>query len=140
MINEPNVGANPDLGNLMWGYAEPEEPWYEAIKNLAGRVDFWHVKNVQLVQIPETQRSYWIHAGLGEGDIDYRWALGTLMAKGFDGWISIESAGPGDLLAFVGRGCDYLRELLEEQKQGIGLLVTVGSRGLSDTVSRPHGR
>ena len=123
MINEPNVSANPDLGNLMWGYAEPEEPWYEAIKNLAGHVKLWHVKNVQLVQVPEIQRSYWVHAGLGEGDIDYRWSLGRLMEKGFDGWISIESSGPGDLLAFVGRGIDYLRELLEEQKQGIGLLV-----------------
>jgi sugar phosphate isomerase/epimerase len=123
MINEPNVSANPDLGNLMWGYAEPEEPWYEAIKNLAGHVKLWHVKNVQLVQVPEIQRSYWVHAGLGEGDIDYRWALGKLMEEGFDGWISIESSGPGDLLAFVGRGIDYLRELLEEQKQGIGMLV-----------------
>jgi len=123
MIDMPNVSANPDLGNLMWGYAEPEEPWYRAIDKLAGRVKLWHVKNVQRVYPPDVSWSYWVHAGLAEGDIDYRWALGKLMQKGFDGWISIESSGPGDLLAFIDRGNKYLRELLEEQKQGIGMLV-----------------
>jgi sugar phosphate isomerase/epimerase len=123
MIDEPNVGANPDLGNLLWGREIPEEPWQQAIENLAGRVNLWHVKNIQLVHVPKIQESFWVHAGLGEGDIDYRWALGKLMEKGFDGWISIESAGPGDLLAFVDRGNKYLRELLDERKRGIGLLV-----------------
>jgi sugar phosphate isomerase/epimerase len=123
MIDEPNVGANPDLGNLMWGYETPEEPWQQAIENLAGRVKFWHVKNIQLVHVPSVHESFWVHAALGEGDIDYRWALGKLMEKGFDGWISIEDAAAGDFVGFAGRGIKYLRELLDERSRGLGLLV-----------------
>lgn len=112
LIDRPNVGGNPDLGNLYWAYTEPEETAAEALLAiLAGGMNFWHVKNVQRVFLPEIARSAFVHAGLAEGDIDYRWALLTAIRHGFDGWISIEGAGPGDLLAFASRGLTYLRQL-----------------------------
>ncbi len=123
LANLPNLSANPDLGNLYWGYEVPEEPWYEAIERLVGRVKVWHVKNVQRIRVPEVNHSFFTHAGLGEGDIDYRWALARLMAGGFDGYISIEGAGSGDLLAFAARGKAYLDELLADHEAGIGLKV-----------------
>lgn len=123
LANHPNLTANPDLGNLYWAYAVPEEPWYEATERLAGKVNFWHVKNVQRVYVPEVERSFYVHAALDEGDIDYRWALARLMERGFDGYISIEGAGHGDLLAFAARGKAYLDDLLTDLASGVGLGV-----------------
>jgi sugar phosphate isomerase/epimerase len=120
---QPNLSANPDLGNLYWAYAEPEEPWHEAIVNLASPVKLWHVKNVQRIYFPETGRAQFVHASLEQGDIDYRWALARLLAAGFDGWISLEGAGPGDWLAFAARGKTYLDELRADVAAGIGLQV-----------------
>ena len=123
LADEPNISANPDLGNVHWGYEVPEETWYESVKRLAGRVRFWHVKNIQRIHVAEVRRSFWVHAAVGEGDIDYRWALGMLMAAGFDGCVSIEGAGPGDLLAYAERGKRYLDSLVAEVEAGSSLLV-----------------
>ncbi|MGH2458387.1 MAG: sugar phosphate isomerase/epimerase family protein [Chloroflexota bacterium] len=123
LANHPNLSANPDLGNLYWAYAIPEEPWHKAVERLAGRVRIWHVKNVQRVHVPEVGRSFFTHAALDLGDIDYRWALARLVAAGFDGPISIEGAGPGDLLAFAARGKAYLDDLLDTLASGDGLGV-----------------
>jgi sugar phosphate isomerase/epimerase len=111
-IDRPNVGGNPDLGNLLWAYAVPEEPYEEALLAvLDAGMNFWHVKNVQRVLMPELSRAAFVHAALPEGDIDYRWCLMTARAHGYDGWISIEGAGPGDVLAFAERGLAYLRRI-----------------------------
>lgn len=123
LANHPNLSVNPDVVNLYWAYERPEEQWYEAITNVAGYVNFWHVKNVQRIHIPEVGRSCSVHAALGDGDIDYRWALARLLEGGFDGYISIEGAGPGDLLAFASRGKKYLDELLSDASSGVGLAV-----------------
>jgi len=123
LANHPNLSANPDLVNLYRAYEVPEEPWYEAVERLAGRVELWHVKNTQRIHVPEANKSFFVHAALGEGDIDYRWALARLVASGFDGTISIEGAGPGDLLAFAARGKAYLDELIRELASGVDLQV-----------------
>lgn len=123
MAKQPNLSANPDVVNLYWGYETPEEPWYEALDRLAGHVKVWHVKNVQRVHVPELGHAFFTHAALDEGDIDYRWALTRLVAGGFDGYVSIEGAGPGDLLAFAARGKVYFDELMSDLSAGIGLTV-----------------
>jgi sugar phosphate isomerase/epimerase len=123
LAGHPNLSVNPDLANLYWAYDVPEERWYEAVGRLAGRVKLWHVKNVQRIHIPELQRARFTHAALDAGDIDYRWALERLVEAGFYGCISIEGAGPGDLLAFAARGKAYLDELLLERADSSGLRV-----------------
>lgn len=123
LANHPNLSANPDPGNMYAGYDVPEEPWYEAVERLAGRVRVWHMKNVKRVYFPEVQRAVFLHAALDEGDIDYRWALGRLVESGFDGHICLEGAGPGDLLAFAERSKAYLDALRREREAGIGLGV-----------------
>jgi len=123
LANHPNLSANPDLVNIYWAHAVPEEPWHEALNRLADQVVCWHVKNVQRVYIPEARRARYLPAVLGAGDIDYRWALGRLLDAGFDGDITIESAGPGDLLACVAAGRAYLAALVRDAGSGEGLLV-----------------
>lgn len=114
LANHPNLSANPDLGNLYWAYDTPKEPWYEAVERLAGQVKFWHVKNLQRIYLPEYNKSVFLQTPLDEGDIDYRWALEKLFSNGFDGYISLEGAGPGDLLSFAEKGKDYLQDLIAE--------------------------
>lgn len=58
IANHPNLSANPDLGNLYWAYNNPLEPWHEAVERLAGRINFWHVKNLHRVYVPEIKRSF----------------------------------------------------------------------------------
>ena len=123
LANHPNLSVNPDLVNLYWAYAVPEEPWYEALDRLAGRVVCWHVKNVQRVYVPEAQRARYVPASLEAGDIDYRWALGRLLEAGFDGYLSIEGAGPGDLLTCAAKGKAYLDSLLRDAASDGGLRV-----------------
>jgi sugar phosphate isomerase/epimerase len=123
LARHPNLSVNPDLVNLYWAYALPEEPWYQALEWLADRVHCWHVKNVQRVFLPEVHRARFLPASLDAGDIDYRWALGRLLDAGFDGYISIEGAGPGDLLAYAAKGKNYLESLLREHISHGGIRI-----------------
>jgi sugar phosphate isomerase/epimerase len=111
-IDRPNVGGNPDLGNLYWAYETPEEPYQEAfLRVLDAGMNFWHVKNVQRVHVPEVGRAAYVQTPLPDGDLDYRWCVMTARARGYDGWISLEGAGPGDALAVAERGLAYLRRI-----------------------------
>lgn len=113
--NEPAIGANPDLINAYWAYAEPPESWRDALAALARRTNIWHVKNAQRVHIPELQRAVFLERTLGEGDVDYRWAVGLMRAHGFDGWISIENCGPGDPFDVTAAGLRYLQRVLQDE-------------------------
>ncbi len=112
-VNEGDVGANPDLINAYWAYAEPPETWREAIEALAPRSNLWHVKNAQRVYMPELQRAVFLERTLGEGDVDYRWAIGAMRRAGFDGWISIENCGSGDPFEVTQAGRRYLERVLQ---------------------------
>ncbi|MBM4419365.1 MAG: sugar phosphate isomerase/epimerase [Chloroflexi bacterium] len=116
---EPNISANPDLGNLVWGYETPEERWQDAIVALAPHVRFWHVKNVQRVHLPEFRRAAFVASTLETGEIDYRWCLARLREAGFDGTISLEGAGGGDWLGVASRNKAYLDEMLGDLAAGV---------------------
>ena len=111
-VNEADVGANPDLINAYWAYATPLETWRQAIEALAPRTNLWHVKNAQRVHMPELQRAVFLERTLGEGDIDYRWAIGVMRNAGFDGWISIENCGSTDPFETTATGRRYLESVL----------------------------
>jgi sugar phosphate isomerase/epimerase len=79
-VGAPNVGINPDLGNLCRGSALFSD-WKTALVLLAPRTVWWHVKNYRDGK----------PAPLWDGDIDYYWALLIMRGVGYEGWVSIES-------------------------------------------------
>ncbi len=110
-VNEGNIGANPDLINGYWAYAEPPENWRAAITALAPCTNLWHVKNAQRVYVPESRRAVFLERTLGHGDVDYRWCIGIMRNAGFDGWISIENCGSTDPFSITAEGRRYLEQV-----------------------------
>jgi sugar phosphate isomerase/epimerase len=116
-IDRPNVGVNPDLGNLYWNYDEPEESCEDAIMNLAPKAKYWHCKQLQRVHVPELERAYYLKVPLPNGEIDYRFAISAMVDAGYDGYLAIEGCREGDQLYGDGRSVAYCRELLRELGQ-----------------------
>ena len=71
LIDAPNVGINPDLGNIYWTYDIPEESCEDAIVALAPHVNYWHCKSLYRVHIPELETAIYVQAPLPDGEIDY---------------------------------------------------------------------
>ncbi len=112
LIDLPNVGVNPDLGNILWTYEEPEESSEDAIRALASRAKYWHCKNLKRVHIPENRHTIFLRVPLGEGDIDYRFAISAMAAANYQGYLAIEGTRDGDHLTLDNRGIKYAREIL----------------------------
>ena len=111
LVNRPNVGVNPDLQN---GYRVPypTEDYRAAMRALAPRTNYWHVKSCSKVYHLDEGRSYSLRASQRDGDIDHRWALTQLAQAGFDGWIVVESGG-GDSLVPAQADLNYLKDLVD---------------------------
>jgi sugar phosphate isomerase/epimerase len=107
-----NVGANPDLGNVLWHYLEPEERPEDAIVALAPRSVYWHCKNLKRVYVPGTEQAIYLRVPLPDGDIDYRFAISAMAAAGYDGYLAVEGAQLGDQLTADGRSAAYSRDIL----------------------------
>ena len=114
LVGLPNVGANPDLGNIYWQYEHPEETAEEAIVALAPRAVYWHCKNLHRLHVPELRRSFFQRVPLPDGDLDYRFAIAAMLDAGYDGYLAIEGAREGDALTQDRRGANYARQLLTE--------------------------
>ena len=114
LIDRPNVGANPDLGNIYWTYDTPEESTEAAIVALATRSIYWHCKNLVRVHIPENRHSIFLRVPLPDGDLDYRFAMAAMLDAGFDGYLAVEGARQGDQLSSDARSLRYVREILAE--------------------------
>ena len=114
LIDRPNVGVNPDLGNIYWTYHIPEESCEDAIVALAPHVVYWHCKSLYRVYIPELQESILLQAPLPDGDIDYRFAIAALLDAGYDGYLAIEGMRLGDQFYNDGKSVAYVRSVLEE--------------------------
>ena len=114
LTNSPNVFANPDLGNVLWTYEEPEETMEECIVALAPHSKYWHCKSLQRVHIPELNHSYFIRTPLPDGDIDYRFALSAMHEAGYDGYFALEGTNTGDQLHKDKRSVDYVKDILAE--------------------------
>jgi sugar phosphate isomerase/epimerase len=114
LVGLPNVGANPDLGNIYWQYEHPEETPEAAIVALAPRAVYWHCKNLQRLHIPELHRSYFQRVPLPDGEIDYRFAISAMLSANYQGYLAIEGAQKGDQLSQDRRGAEYVLGLLAE--------------------------
>ena len=117
MIDRPNVGINPDLGNIYWTYDRPEETCEEAITALAPYSVYWHCKNMYRVHIPENEHAIFIRQPLPDGEIDYRFAVSAMIKAGYEGYMAIEGVHLGDQLTRDKRSIDYVKSLILELKE-----------------------
>ena len=114
LIDQPNVGLNPDLGNIYWTYHIPEESCEDAIVALAPHANYWHCKSLSRVDIPELERSIFLQVPLPDGEIDYRFAISAMLAADYKGYIAIEGMRLGDQFHNDARTVAYVKSLLAE--------------------------
>ena len=114
LIDRPNVGANPDLGNVYWTYDVPEQTCEEAIVALAPHANYWHLKNLIRVHVPEIRRAIFLRRPLPDGEINYRFAVAAMVAAGYDGYVAIEGMKMGDQLSDDRRSFERAKALIEE--------------------------
>jgi len=109
-IGLPNVGVNPDIGNLVRLH-RPVPHWEDLLLPVLPYANYWHVKNYHRDLDLATGAYFTVPAPLEGGVIDYRRALELALRAGFDGPICTEHYG-GDGLGVSARNRDYLRRLL----------------------------
>lgn len=105
----PNVGLNPDLGNL-YRLHRPIEDFLTAVERCMPHANYWHVKNYfrsedaagNVVSVP---------APMAYGSANYRRAIEIAVESGFDGPICVEHYG-GDGLSVCAENRDYIRRML----------------------------
>ena len=114
LIDRPNVGVNPDLGNIYWAYDVPEESCEAAIVALAPHARYWHCKNMRRVHIPENEHAIFIRTPLPDGEIDYRFAISAMLEAGYDGYLAVEGMPIGDQLHGDGRSIAYVKGILKK--------------------------
>lgn len=113
-VDRPNMGINPDLGNLIRAQSEIE-PWEYMAVRLLPRANYWHVKNYSRVEDPLRGVYYSVPSSLPGGVIDYRRVVRYALAAGFRGSILCEHYG-GDGLEMTVEHQRYLRGVLERAR------------------------
>jgi sugar phosphate isomerase/epimerase len=117
LIDRPNVGVNPDLGNLLWNYEVPEESTEACIVALAPRAKYWHCKQLIRVHIPDLEKAYYIQTPLPDGDMDYRFSISAMVDAGYKGFLAIEGCRNGDQIDKDARSVAYVKGILKELGQ-----------------------
>lgn len=113
LIDEPNVGVNPDLGNWYRVPYEQRGTWRDELAALAPTTNYWEVKNYARVISPADGRAYSWPTDLDAGDIDFRSATVMLWDAGFRGWVANEG-GHGDRVTANLKYLAYMRGILDE--------------------------
>ncbi|KQV14328.1 xylose isomerase [Rhizobium sp. Root1203] len=109
-VDRPNVGLNPDLGNLVRLH-RPMEHWLSMIEKTAPFAKYWHVKNYFRSEDSATGFVATSPAPLELGVINYRLAIRTALAHGFNSAFLVEHYG-GDGLSVSATNREYLRRIL----------------------------
>ncbi len=118
-IDLPNVGLNPDIGNLVRLH-RPIEPWRELVAKTLPYANYWHVKNYSRDEDRRTGLFTAVPATLETGLIDYREAFRVAIASGFQGIICVEHYG-GDALSVCATNASYLRTRVLPKRDGYAL-------------------
>ena len=114
-IDLPNVGLDPDIGNLVRLH-RPIEDWREILAKTLPYTNYWQVKNYYRDEDPTTGSVTSIPAPLALGFINYRDAIREALALGFQGVFCCEHYG-GDGLGVSAINMQYLRTLLPATQQ-----------------------
>jgi sugar phosphate isomerase/epimerase len=86
-LDPATIGVILDPANLV---IEGAMDLCMALDMLGERVDLVHVKNVRWERTPEG-RWRWRFDELADGQCDWADVIGTLRARGYDGWLSLEN-------------------------------------------------
>jgi sugar phosphate isomerase/epimerase len=113
LIDEPNVGLNPDLGNWARVPYEHLDSWRDQIQAMADRTNYWEVKNYQAIYVAADRRFASWSTLLDDGLIDFREAATILWRAGFRGWVCNEG-GVGDYVRSQLQFIEYFRWILDE--------------------------
>lgn len=113
LIDEPNVGTNPDIGNWYRVPYEQRGTWRDQLAQLAPSTNYWEVKNYRRLAVPDARRAYSWVTDLADGDMDFREAAVSLRRAGFRGWVCNEG-GTGDRIQATLRYIAYMRWILDE--------------------------
>ena len=115
-VDRDNLRVNPDMGNVTWSYATPEERFEDAMVKLAPLAAYVHVKNMRRVHVPDLERASFFPVTVEEGEVDWRFCIQALAAAGYDGWLTFEGdTGYGwDHQRAMERNIRYVSEILAE--------------------------
>lgn len=109
-IDRPNVGLNPDIGNLI-RQQRVVEPWEVIAVKTLPHANYWHVKNYLRLEAPDAGIFLTAPAPMATGIIDYRKAIRYALSVGFRGAFVMEHYG-GDGLAVGAMNREYVRSIL----------------------------
>jgi sugar phosphate isomerase/epimerase len=109
-IDEPVVGLNPDLGNLIRHQGQIE-PWQVILDAALPYTNYWHVKNYMRLEDPSTRCALSAPVTMETGIINYRHAVAEALRLGYRGAFVVEHYG-GDGLSVGASNRDYLKRIL----------------------------
>jgi sugar phosphate isomerase/epimerase len=110
MIDEPNVGLNPDVGNFHRVPYEYPQSWRDQVVKVAPYTNYFEIKNYRRIWHSTAKQFVWWATDVDLGDMDFRDAIQILWEAGFRGWVANEG-GNGDFLAQSTRGDRIASEL-----------------------------
>jgi sugar phosphate isomerase/epimerase len=115
-IGMPDVGLNPDIGNLVRLH-RPVEDWRSLVHKTLPYANYWHVKNYSRDE--DVSRGFYtaVPAPMELGVISYREAFKFAISVGFQGPICTEHYG-GDGLSVSATNQRYLREQILPRTEG----------------------
>jgi sugar phosphate isomerase/epimerase len=113
LVDEPNVGLNPDIGNAYRVPYEIHETWREMMTLMASQTNYWEVKNYRKLYLADERRYYAWNTELADGEIDFRESAEILWRAGFRGWVCKEG-GSADGIHSTLNYLAYMRWMLDE--------------------------
>jgi sugar phosphate isomerase/epimerase len=126
-IGLPNVGLNPDLGNLIRLH-RPVEDWRELVAKTLPFSNYWHLKNYFRDEDVARDMYVTMPAPMESGLINYREAFKLALSVGFQGILCTEHYG-GDGLSVAASNQDYLRRHVLPKADGYALGTSQVAQG-----------
>ncbi|GAB5080532.1 sugar phosphate isomerase/epimerase family protein [Arthrobacter sp. AD-310] len=118
-IGLPNVGLNPDLGNLIRLH-RPIEDWRDMVAKTLPYSNYWHMKNYMRDEDVARDVYVTMPAPMESGLINYREAFKLALSAGFQGILCTEHYG-GDGLSVTASNQEYLRRHVLPKTDGYAL-------------------
>lgn len=109
-VDRPNVGLNPDVGNLIRLH-RPVEDWRELYAKTLPYANYWHLKNYARDEAADGSFRSSTPSTMRDGLINYREVIGLALDLGYSGVLTCEQYG-GDSLGVCGENRRYIRHIL----------------------------